>query len=502
MHKLMMILLDAIEPSLVERWMEDGSLPNLRKLRQSGRFGRLASDLKIAGLPWLPLYTGRRDAAVPPYFLIWNPKSMSLERLPASVLDVPIFWRNLPQNGLRAIVVDMPFVSKPVPFDGIEITAWMTHDTIFESTQTSPEKLGPYLIEKYGRDLRFKETYGTLGPAEFQGVKDRLVDMTRRVTDLALDFLHHEKWDLFVVGYSTLHSAGHKLWDQTNVRGDPDHAQTSRPLQDVYIAADRAVGRLLAALDPQTYVLVLSVHGMRSNSTCNEILPEMLQRALADEMSTPSNSGGWLRKLRQLVPYELRHRIKSRLPLRMQDLLTSYWRSGVGNWQYKKAFTIASDVQGMIRLNLQGREKRGIVPPAEYEAVCRQIINGLKTFIDADTGLPIIREVVHTDAILREHAPADIYPDLLVDWADTPAAAHRAVSSPVFGAIPWPTPGYNPEGRSGNHTMTGMLLAVGPDITAGPIESARVIDIAPTVLDLLGQPVPEEMDGRPIALRD
>jgi predicted AlkP superfamily phosphohydrolase/phosphomutase len=476
----------------------------MKKLRAQGRFGRLTSDLKLAGLPWLPLYTGRSDAVVPPYFLVWNSNTMSLERLGSDVLDVPIFWRNFPEGGPRVIALDMPFVSRPVPFNGIEITAWMTHDTIFESTQTYPKELEAYLTAKFGRDLRFKEKYGTMRQAEFLQVRDRLIDMTKRVTDLALDFIHRESWDLFVVGYSTLHSAGHKLWDRTNVRGEhshEQHAESASALQQVYIAADQALGRLLTALDEQTVVLVLSVHGMQSNSTCNEILPEMLRRVLADQNSgAQPTSGGLLRRIRQLIPFELRHNIKSRLPLRMQDLLTGFWRSGVGNWQQKKAFTVASDIQGMIRLNLYGREKHGIVEPAEYDALCRQIQNGLQTFVDADTGVPVIRDVLRTDAVLKKYAQTDFYPDLFVDWADAPAATHRAISSPSYGSIAWATPGHNPDGRSGNHTMTGMLLVAGPGVEPGAIEGARAIDIAPTVLALLRQTVPEEMDGKLIAL--
>src|SRR5688572_22291905 len=120
MKKVLVVLMDAIEPSLVDKWTEDGSLPTLRKLRAHGRYGRLTSDLKLAGLPWLPLYTGRSDTVIPPYFLAWNPDSMTLERLPSKILDVPIFWRNFQSGGPRVIALDMPFVSKPVPFNGLE----------------------------------------------------------------------------------------------------------------------------------------------------------------------------------------------------------------------------------------------------------------------------------------------------------------------------------------------------------------------------------------------
>jgi len=57
--RVLLIGLDAAEPRLVERWMTDGSLPNLRRLRDSGSYGRLASTADwISASPWPTFYTG------------------------------------------------------------------------------------------------------------------------------------------------------------------------------------------------------------------------------------------------------------------------------------------------------------------------------------------------------------------------------------------------------------------------------------------------------------
>jgi predicted AlkP superfamily phosphohydrolase/phosphomutase len=50
---------------------------------------------------------------------------------------------------------------------------------------------------------------------------------------------------------------------------------------------------------------------------------------------------------------------------------------------------------------------------------------------------------------------------------------------------------------SGTHRPEGILMAAGPDVKAGErVSEASVCDIAPTLLRLLGLPVPEWMDGR------
>jgi hypothetical protein len=52
-------------------------------------------------------------------------------------------------------------------------------------------------------------------------------------------------------------------------------------------------------------------------------------------------------------------------------------------------------------------------------------------------------------------------------------------------------------GPTGDHRMEGVFIASGPPFRAGASpEGADLMDIAPTVLHLLGVPVPGDMDGR------
>ena len=49
---------------------------------------------------------------------------------------------------------------------------------------------------------------------------------------------------------------------------------------------------------------------------------------------------------------------------------------------------------------------------------------------------------------------------------------------------------------TGCHRMNGVFIAWGPDVTpGGRLSDAALINVAPTVLHLLGQPIPAEMDG-------
>jgi hypothetical protein len=51
-------------------------------------------------------------------------------------------------------------------------------------------------------------------------------------------------------------------------------------------------------------------------------------------------------------------------------------------------------------------------------------------------------------------------------------------------------------GDSGSHRMHGIFIASGPEIRAGQaIQDAHIMDLAPTILHLMGLPVPDDMDG-------
>ncbi len=80
--KVLMIGLDASEPDLVERWMGDGSLPNLKGLRDKGAYGRLASPGEwLSAAPWVTFFTSAHPSQHGFYYPFgWRPSEMKHER--------------------------------------------------------------------------------------------------------------------------------------------------------------------------------------------------------------------------------------------------------------------------------------------------------------------------------------------------------------------------------------------------------------------------------------
>src|SRR5262249_41578021 len=90
------------------------------------------------------------------------------------------------------------------------------------------------------------------------------------------------------------------------------------------------------------------------------------------------------------------------------------------------------------------------------------------------------------------HGPhAQLAPDLTVvlgDWK------YRTIGLHDFTTHRLITPAFGP---TGDHRMEGILVAAGPPFRPGAVpEQPSLLDVAPTILHLLGVPVPDDMDGR------
>ncbi|MBU1190283.1 MAG: alkaline phosphatase family protein [Gammaproteobacteria bacterium] len=503
--RLLMIGLDAAEISLIDRWTRDGSLPYLKRLCERGAFARLDSTADwLVGSPWPTFYTGTLPSDHGLYhYLLWKPDIMTTTRPTPDWLPLDPFWRHLDKQDKRVIAIDMPLCYAPQAYEGVEISGWATHELLVPPDYYPPS-IKDWIEQHHGTPQRDEEEYRLMTPQELLAIRDQLISMTSKVAELGCGLMQREAWDLMMIVFSATHRGGHKLWDLSGMAGEATQEQRAAlesALRDIYSACDRAIGRLLETAGDDVTVFVYSLHGMGENTCRSELLPEMLAVILADTEHRPPQSltKRVADRLRAMVPLMLRNTIKAHLPMAVQDKLTTYWRTGGIDWSTTPAFALVSDLQGYIRINLRGREAEGIVASAEdYERLCTRISEGLLSFVDADSGEPIVHDVVRSSEIYPQGKRRDDLPDLVVKWAHTPAAAHRAIRSDRYHvSLPWPTPGHHPSGRSGNHRPHGFLVATGPGIAPGTIlEKAHILDLIPTVLDILGLAATPVQKGR------
>jgi predicted AlkP superfamily phosphohydrolase/phosphomutase len=158
-------------------------------------------------------------------------------------------------------------------------------------------------------------------------------------------------------------------------------------------------------------------------------------------------------------------------------------------WPKMKAFALPGFTKGRIRINLRGRERDGIVAPADYAAVCDQVERLLRRLRDGRTGEPLVRHVLRTR---RDPLDADpLLPDFDLDvlWHER---VTDVIDSPDVGRI-----GPIPHFRAGGHWNRGFVLASGPGIAPGStLRTGEAVDLAPTLLSLMGEAGPHDFDGR------
>jgi predicted AlkP superfamily phosphohydrolase/phosphomutase len=476
-------------------------------MRSKGTFGKLSSPAEwLAGSPWPTFYTGTLPGQHGFYhYLQWRGDKMQFERPGPEWIPVEPFWRRLGDN-IRVVAVDIPLTYPPTPFNGIEISGWASHDRIYP-TSSFPKETIKWVIKEFGNPPIETEVGGLLDIGNLLAVRDELIRANQKESELIAALIKIETWDLFLCCFTSPHRAGHKFWDVTNVKGDMSESQRSQfgsALKDIYRSCDEAVGKILNCIDDDTTVIIFSLHGMGSNPTlADELLAQMIFNILhgAHEATDGTNSN-MITKIRNMIPLELRASIRKFLPFWLQDKMTAYWRHGGTDWSKTKVFKLLADLQGYIRINLKGREKNGIVDiDEEYDELCDTLIQGIKSFKDEQSMEPLIEDINRSERLFYRGPGFNNLPDILIKWKNRPAAEYTNIVSAEYGRLKWPIPGKNPDGRSGNHRPDGFLLALGEPfkINAAFDRQYHIIDLAPTILNLLKIEKPWEMEGTVIS---
>jgi predicted AlkP superfamily phosphohydrolase/phosphomutase len=316
-------------------------------------------------------------------------------------------------------------------------------------------------------------------------------------TELVLDLLARDAWDLFAVVFSESHCAGHQLWhlrDPSHPRHDPELARTlgGDPMQDVYAAIDAGLGRILERVGPEAAVFVLASHGMGPHYDGTFLLGEILRRIRERSLSPARRGlGDGLARLWHATPVPLR-RLLAPLQRRVrkpmgQAFPTALIEGSSIFWEVPN-----NDVYGGIRINLAGREPRGVVARGpQLERVCAELAAELGALVNLETGRPLVKRVLRTaEHYAGEHL--DALPDLMVEWdREFPI---RRIHSPALGTIEGEFKGR----RTGDHKPDGLLMAAGPGIRPGRLDAnVSVMDIAPTLAARLGVAL-GDVDGAPI----
>ena len=525
--RVVVIGLDSADYYLVKKWVNERCLPTIASLISRGSWGKLDSTADIgSGTVWPSFFTGASPAKhrglmlherrLKPgtYRLIYEPSY-------ADLIKREPFWLQLSRAGKRMAILDVPKTHPIKGLNGIQLMGWGVH-----SPSWHPDSWPPEIIEEV--NSRFgsypapdDDEFTPKGLSQLSKFYRELISGVEKKGLVSRYFLDQEAWDLYMTAFAETHCVGHNFWHLTDENHPEYDSELAKTLGDsvfnVYSLIDSEIAKIIDSAPDVTFFIV-SPEGMGPSYTGSHLLPEILRRLGIRPQETSSGSAlskGFKNpadRLRQLMPAvrwgpdAAVRNLKSKLPASVVKALElgkrlvpqktwNTWRCylmTLGNdWQSSRAFPLPSDFNGAIRINLKGREAEGLVEPgAEYESLCDELIQELSQLVNIDTGKKVVSEVVRVDQIHKGDYLHEL-PDIVVRWAtDAPI---RGLYSPRIGTVT----GENQPGRTGAHRSYGFLIAAGKHVAQEvTLEGANIMDIAPTILYLMGEPVPRDMDGR------
>lgn len=258
------------------------------------------------------------------------------------------------------------------------------------------------------------------------------------------DRVQHMFWRYRERDHAANTSAGKNEWDGV--------------IEDHYRRCDQVVGKALEYADDETVVMALSDHGFgsyRRDFNVNTWLLENGFLALKHGVDAGEEAGELLQKV---------------------------------DWDRTKAYSVGF---AGIYLNMKGREANGIVSPSDADHVQAAIKAALGQLRDTHLGAAPISGV-RTRREVYSGDFAGESPDLMINFA----AGYRASSQTALGGVPRAVLEDNVKPWSGDHVVDPALVP-GVFFCNRPFRDGVVdmLDMAPTVLDALGVPKGDKMEG-------
>ncbi len=502
--KILVVGLDGATLDLIKPWAAEGFLPTLNRLMRDGAHGVLRSTLPPMTAPaWTSFATGTNPGRHGLYdWVSREPGSYRFSPVTALDSQAPTIYSLLSQAGRRICALNVPMTYPAVPVNGVMVSG-MPAPTV-QSGITYPGELYEEILQSVGDYILYPDP----GQAYSDSGVDSFLKRLYRCTTLRIqtfDYLRRrEAWDFAMVVFNGTDTICHALWKYMDrehpLHDSRGHSKFGRAIRDFYQFIDSYLATIVDTLDDDTSLMIMSDHGFgpfhKFIHVNNWLIREGLMRVQADFRSrskhalfrlgfTPMNAYNILMRLglgalkREVVRGQGQGLLKT-LFLSFADI----------DWPQTKAYSLGN--VGQIRINMAGREPLGCVQPgAEYEAVRERIMARLAELRDPETGEKVVEAAYRREEIYSgdqiEHAADIVFIPRRLEYfgfGEYEFGSHKVIEAMQRGI-------------SGTHRLNGTFLAYGAAIQAGlTVEGARITDLAPTILYLMGVPIPDHMDGR------
>ncbi|MCH7566689.1 MAG: alkaline phosphatase family protein [Nitrospirae bacterium] len=457
--KICVLGLDCAAPEIIFR---DERLVNIRRLMREGAYGRLESVIPPITVPaWMCMTTSQDPGSLGVYgFRNRTDYSYSgLGFATSGAIKAPAIWDHLANAGKKSIIIGVPPGYPPRRINGISVGCFLTPDTV-EGEFTHPASIKAKITELVGEypvDVKGFRTDNK------EWLKKEIFEMSRKQWQVVRWLLKEQEWDYFHfvdIGLDRMHHGFWNYFDKKHFQYQPGNPYENL-IPDYYLWLDQQIGSVLELLDDETVVLVVSDHG-------------------AQRLDGGFVVNEWLISEGLLVLEEHPKGVTPFAKLKVNWAKTKVWSEG---GYYARVF-----------FNVQGREPQGLIPAGDYEAFQDEMKARFQALPD-DKGNPLNSLVFKPKEIYRN--VRNVAPDLIVHFG---GLLWRSIGSVGHGRFHVQENDTGPDAC--NHAQFGMFLLAAPNCPLrGEYEGAKLLDIAPTLLDLAGYEIPGSMQGRSLVSR-
>lgn len=452
--RVLVLGLDSVSPwILFDRFLP--RMPRLKELLDRSLRGTLRTvDPPITVPAWAVMFAGVDPGTLGLYgFRHRRPGSYWDNYIPTSrTMRRPLLWDRLSRLGQRVCVIGMPPGYPPPAVNGVYISDFLTPDNVTD--YVSPLSMRGE-VEQVSGGYVFDVTFRA---EDRERIARELGDMTKKRFAVARHLYAKEKWSLFAlheIGPDRLHHTFWKYFDPTHPRYEAD-SKFKDVADDYYTLLDGEIGQLLDLVPDDVRVLVTSDHGSQAMQGCfciNDWLAQEGYLAFRGKRPPPGT------------------------PIEKADIDWSRTRAWGAGGYYARIF-----------YNVKGREPKGVLPPSKVPEFEEELSQHLATVRRPD-GSSMGVDVRPPRKIYRE-VNGDP-PDLMAYFAQ---ATWRSAGTVGYDSL------YLSENDTGPddsvHSFEGVYALSGAG--SGPGPEQKILDVAPSLLSLLGVPVPTEMQGSPI----
>jgi len=495
--------LDGADWKIIAPLCERGDLPVLRGLIERGCHGTLLSTVPPNSPPaWASMITGVNPGKHNIFDFAYIDETYrkvpvdAMSRIAASPL-----WRIMNRFGMSTGMVNIPIHYPAEPVNGFIICGLVTPWSA--EVFTYPPEISREIGNPSDQWLIGQTLVRGGSPEEFlKEIKEK----TRRQADWIIRLQKKYQPDFLMMVFDGTDKLQHffwKYWDASHSRHDAGaHKILKEAIPDYYRFVDACLGEILETRRG-TDVFVVSDHGftgMERDIFIEKWLVDegylYLKNAPAPASNQVRNKGrsawnalannGTLKAA--LKGNRLSRWILEKIKGRIVDADDRAQLNRNVDWSKTSVFFAGVSSQS-LQVNLQGREKFGIVAPQDYEALVREVTAKLAALCDLQTGSPLVQAAHEKNELY--HGPwAAHSPDIVVLTADRYSLQEGfpnrlVMPASLFGAD-----------RSGGHRPQGIFIVSGPNVQPhAPALEAHITDIMPTVLHLSGLPIPDYVDG-------